>query len=176
MKSFAVRALLLIAASLLLFGCASPLFDVGRSETVLPLSRAWIDGRLVEYVTTDVSDADTARMIGVNYAPRLAQGIKSAPGQSVLERVYKFEAGKQFSVFQSAPQPVGPESQDKSYSPLWRLVHVRWVDGAAPRELRSEEQILAAEERGQIRLEVTDIVVNCPITREVGGVGLRGVR
>lgn len=176
METIAVRAWLFATLSLLLPGCASPLFDVGRTETVLPLSRAWVSARVVEYVTTDVSDEATARMMGVNFAPRLAGGLKAGPGQSLLERVYKFSAGEQISVFQSAPSPVGPDSRDPSYSPLWRLVLVRWAGGAVPRELKSEEQILAAEERGEVILELTEIVVNCPVTREVGGSSLKGVR
>jgi hypothetical protein len=172
-----VRARLFLALIVsLLAGCASPIFDVDRTETVLPLSRAWIDGRVVDYVATDASDLAMARMMGINYAPRLALSAKAAPGTSLLERVYKFPNGEQISVFQSAPSPVGPESQDKSYSPLWRMVFVTWAPGAKVRELKSEEQILAAEERKELVLDVTDIVVNCPVTRGPGGQALKGVR
>jgi hypothetical protein len=169
------RLVLALVVSLLA-GCASPIFDVGRTETVLPLSRAWIDGRVVEYVVTDASDLAMARMMGINHAPRLALAAKAAPGTSVLERVYKFPQGEQISVFQSAPKPVGPESQDKSYSPLWRMVYVTWAGTAKVRELKSEEEILAAEERKELVLEVTDIVVNCPVTRGPAGQALKGVR
>ena len=62
-----------------LTGCASTLFDVGRSETVLPLNRAWVDGRSVEYVTTDISDAAMAKAMGANHVPRLAEAISTQP-------------------------------------------------------------------------------------------------
>ena len=165
-----------ILSASLLAGCASPLFDVGRTETVLPLSRAWIDGRVVEYVTTDISDSGMAKMMGANYVPRLSEALRSSPGKSIVERVYKFPKGEQISVFQSAPNPVGAENQDQSYSPLWRVVLVNWNIPAAARELKSEEAVLAAEEKKEISLEVTDIVVNCPVTRARGGQALRGVR
>ena len=33
------------------------------------------------------------------------------------------------------------------------------------RVLKSEEELLAAEERGDVALEQTEVVVNCPVTR-----------
>ncbi len=168
-----IPALLL---ALLLSACAHPGFDVGRSETVLPLNRAWMDGRVVEYVTTDISDLAMAKMTGVNYVPRLADALDTAPGRSVVERVYKFAQEEQISIFQSAPHPVGADNQNRSYSPLWRVVMVRWTNPANARELKSEEALLAAEERKELSLETTNIVVNCPVTRVQGGHGLKGVR
>lgn len=172
-----MRAVYLLAICLpLLAACASPLFDVGRSETVLPVSRAWVDGRIVEYITTDISDQAMARMMGANHVPALAAAIKSVPGQSIVERVYKFPNEEQISIFQSAPSPVGAENRDRSYSPLWRVVMVRWNNPAMGRELKSEEELLAAEDKKQVSLELTDIVVNCPVTRSASGQALRGVR
>lgn len=160
----------------LLAGCASPVFDAGRTEAVLPLNRAWIDGRMVEYVTTDISDLRMASVLGVNFVPRLTQAVKATPGSSVLERVYKFQNDEQISVFQSAPDPVGAENLDQSYSPLWRLVLVKWADKSKARELRSEEEVLKAADRDELALEVTDIVINCPVVRGRGGQALKGVR
>lgn len=172
----AIPALVLAGAALLIAGCANPLFDAGRGETVLPLNRAWVDGRQVEYVTTDVSDAAMASMLGVNFVPRLALATKAATGTSLLERVYKFSRDEQISVFQSGPDPAGAANADRDYSPLWRLVLVTWTVPAAVRELRSEAEILAAEERRELTLEVTGVVVNCPVTRGPDGRALRGVR
>ena len=173
----ALRRVCLLAFVIpLLTACASPLFDVGESETVLPVSRAWVDGRMVEYITTDISDLAMATKVGVNHVPRLAAAVHAGPGQSLLERVYKFAGNEQISVFQSAPDPVAANNLDRDYSPLWRVAWVRWQDQASRRELRSEEDVLAAEQRNEVVLEVTDIVVNCPVTRRVGGRGLKGVR
>jgi hypothetical protein len=168
--AFAAATLPLLAA------CASPLFDVNGSETALPLSRAWFDGRKVDYITTDASDATMAAMMGINHAPRLADALAAPGRRSTVERVYKFAAGEQISVFQSAPAPLGAAQPDPAYSPLWRLVMVHKQRTAPRRELRSEEEVLAAAERGEVWLEVTDIVVNCPITRPADGVALKGVR
>lgn len=172
-----MRIQLLVTISLsLLTACASPFFDAGRSETVLPVNRAWVDGRVVEYVTTDISDLTMARMMGANHVPSLAFAVKSTPGQSLVQRVYKFANEEQISIFQSAPNPVGSENRDRSYSPLWRVVMVRWNALAPKREFKSEEELLAAEEKKEVSLEVTDIVVNCPITRSGSSQSLKGVR
>lgn len=170
------NALATVLFASLLSACASPFFDAGRTETVLPLNRAWIGGRVVEYVTTDISDLGMARMMGANYVPRLSHALTATPGRSLVERVYKFPGEEQISVFQSAPNPVGSENMDRSYSPLWRVVLVKWTNPAAVRELKSEEALLAAEEKKELSLEVTDIVVNCPVTRAHGGQAIKGVR
>jgi hypothetical protein len=171
-----MKKLFIAVITILLSGCASPIFDVGRTETVLPLSRAWFEGRMVEYVTTDISDLNMAQMMGANYAPRLKGAISSQPGASLVERVYKFVNGEQISIFQSAPNPTGPENKDKAYSPLWRVAEVKWLVAPGNRTLKSEEELLAAKERGHVSINDTDIVVNCPITRGADNNSLKGVR
>jgi hypothetical protein len=171
-----LRSIFVLTLGIFLTGCASPIFDVGRTETVLQLSRAWVDNRIVEYITTDISDSAMATMMGANHVPRLADAVKLQPGKSLTERVYKFPNDEQISIFQSAPNPVGAENQDRSYSPLWRVVFVRWVNPALAHEIRSEEALLAAHESKQVTLETTDIVINCPITRAANRQALRGVR
>jgi len=135
--------------ALLLSGCAAP------TGVTLPRLEAWVDGRRVEYVTTDISDGAMAAQGGVNHVPRLAGAIGTGAA-SLTERVYKFSDGAQISVFASGPP-------DANYSPLWRLVLVHWKPAKPARELRSEEAVLAAADAGDVELAVTGIVVNCPI-------------
>ncbi|MDX5364135.1 MAG: hypothetical protein LPJ91_08285 [Pseudazoarcus pumilus] len=170
------RYLLTIIPALLLTACVSPRFDAGGRETVLPLQRAWFEGQIVEYVTTDVSDRAMAEAHGINHVPRLAEAAALRGAQALTSRVYKFPAGEQIGVFQSSPNPAGSRNTDLAYSPLWRVVMVRWLRAEAVTELKSEEAVLAAEERGDLALEVTDIVINCPVTRSADGTALRGLR
>lgn len=175
-------ALPVTLAAGLLVGCA--VFEPAPPEgprVSLPLQQAWVDGRLVDYVTTDTSDAAMARMMGVNHVPRLAQTLprpsaSGLPARSALERVYKFVDDVQINIFPSAPVPVGADNRDAAYSPLWLVVEVRWAAGRTPRLLTDEESVLAAAERGELSLRVTDIVVNCPVVRSADGKALRGVR
>lgn len=163
-----------LLASLLVCACSALPDSGGHPVVSLPLNFAWVDGRKVEYVTTDISDPAMARALGVNLVPRLAQAIPGPGRVSVVERVYKFMDDSQITVFQSAPSPTGPANADASYSPLWRMVLVRWNKPSLARELKSEEQILSAEESGELTLELTNIVVNCPITRSVDGKAIGG--
>ena len=158
----------------LLAACAT--FDAGRTETVLKLQQAWVDGKKVEYVSTDISDAAAARQNGVNYVARLADAISTEGRRSLVERVYKFPNGEQISIFASAPTPAGGANTDTNYSPLWRLVMVSWLKPELKRELKSEEELLAAQERGEVALRVTNIVANCPIIRSADGARLAGSR
>ena len=160
-------------------GCST--LDGGRvpNAIVMPALSGWYDGRAVRYVVTDVSHADVARMMGANTASRLSDALPpgNSPGvRNAIERVYKFPDTGQPSVFPSIPVPLGPDSRDAAYSPIWRVVEIRWNAGRVARELKSEEQILAATERGDTTLALTGIVINCPVIWVDGQPLLPGTR
>ena len=157
----------------LLLGAASAFAQAQPQEITLPLKEAWFEGQIVHYVSTDISDPGIAKKQGINYVPALADTLK--PGMPV-ERAYKFPGDEQATVLPSIPRPVGGANADATYSPLWVLVMVRWKPGVTQHTLTSEEAVLAAEAAGEVALDVTGIVVNCPITRGVDGTALRGVR
>ncbi len=163
-------AWVLIAA--VLTACSS--HDIAPNSAVLPAFQAWYEGQRVWYITTDVSDRGMARQMNANYVPRLQDAIPPHPKppgmRSVLERVYGFPGKEQGSVFASIPRPLGPDSEDKSYSPLWLMYEVNWKPGFNVEELRSEEAVLAAEEAGKVNLVRTTVVVNCPIVAAPGDV------
>lgn len=151
--------------------CAS-----GPPSVTLPLQQGWFDGEAVFYVTTDVSDAAVARDKQANYAPRLAGAAGPTGPASPLDTVYAVTNFAQGGVFASAPEPIGPLSRDAAYSPLWRMVAVTWNDPAQAGVLKSEEQVLAAEQAGQVRLVRTNVVLNCPIVHRGPRGGLPGVQ
>ena len=166
----------------LLAGCATspvaplaPAAPALATEVTLPLVSAWYEGGLVQYISTDVSDAAMARAKDMNFVPGLALALK--PGQpSLVERIYVFPDGSQRNVLPSMPDPVGYASTDKSYSPLWHLHAVAWQAGRTHRELRSEVQILDAVERGDVTLTPLRIVANCPVVYSAKGGLLPGTR
>jgi hypothetical protein len=148
-------------------------------QVQMPARRGWFEGEAVLYVTTDVSHADVAADQGANFAPRLAlalPGGQRLPGQRTsVDKVYAITNFEQPSVFASAPRPVGPASADTAYSPLWQMVKVTWQPGGRPRELRAEEAVLSAAERGEVTLEPTPVVLNCPIVQRAGQGALPGL-
>jgi hypothetical protein len=50
-----------------------------------------------------------------------------------------------------------------NYTPLWAVRMVTWEDGVTPRTLRSEAEVEAALAAGEVTIEETDLVVNCPV-------------
>jgi hypothetical protein len=170
---------LAVIASAGLAGCALPPPGPVMPGVQLPLRQGWFEGEAVFYVTTDVSDAEVAAQQGANFAPRLANALPrgtSLPHQpSSVDRVYAVTNFEQANVFASAPLPMGPTNRERAYSPLWRMVAVTWAAGHPPRRLTSEEQILAAADHGAVQLEVTGVVLNCPIVHRGTRGGLEGV-
>ncbi|MEO6625568.1 MAG: hypothetical protein ABIN37_12160 [Burkholderiaceae bacterium] len=177
-----VRVSLVLAVLCVVSACSSVPDGAQRGSPFieLPAVAGWYEGQPVHYVTTDISDATMAAGAGVNFAPRLADALPpegNRPGSNYpVERIYKFTNSDQGSVLPSAPVPTGPGNRDRAYSPLWVLVLVTWGGGQTPRTLRSEEEVLAAQESGLISLQPTRIVVNCPVIITSQGGALRDAR
>lgn len=51
---------------------------------------------------------------------------------------------------------------DKDYSPLWQTNFVKWNNNTTARELKSVEEILAAQKNGELTITETNIIVNSP--------------
>jgi hypothetical protein len=51
---------------------------------------------------------------------------------------------------------------DKGYSPIVHLNLVKWNDNATARELRSAEEILIAQNNGELEIARTNILINSP--------------
>lgn len=170
---------LLLGALLLPLGLgACALGPAGKPalRVSLPLNPGWFDGQAVFYITTEVSDAGVAREKGAIHTPRLADALPPAgSGQrNPTDRVYAVMNFEQAPVFASAPLPVGPDNREDAYTPLWQMVMVTWRAGATPRALRSQEEVLAAEEAQQLTLTVTRVVLNCAIVHRAERGGLPG--
>ena len=172
---------LALGACLLLSACATPDPRQSMPYANLPLQRGWFEGKTVFYITTDVSDAAVARDKNANFAPRLAaalpalQAKSQTPQASSVDKVYAFADIDQGNVFASAPLPMGHTNREAAYSPLWQMLIVTWKPGADKRVLKSEEEVLDAQEKGWVALLFTGVVVNCPIVHRGALGGLAGV-
>jgi hypothetical protein len=130
----------------------------------IPLLKGYENGSEIYFIATDVSDnktaADATNMTGfeVNYAPLLAQTPESARAQA-----YAFTNGisgdGQFG-FQVPVTTAKPGAE--GYSALWQINLVAWNDNATSRELKSVEEITAAEQNGELSINQTDIIANHP--------------
>lgn len=164
------------ALLLTLAGCAPHLINPVVSNpggasvfAQLPLRSGWFEGEAVHYLTTDASDAETARKLNANFAPGLAAALRDPTARGLVARIYKFTNVDQGTVLPSAPTPLGFENRDRGYSPLWVLIEVTWADPRQARLLTSEEEVLAAQDKLEVVLEDTGIVVNCPVVVSARG-------
>jgi hypothetical protein len=130
----------------------------------IPLVMGYADGNEVFYITTEASVEEVANHLTdltgfrVVYTPALAKTPSSA-----LANIYEFTNGVEGTGpagFQ--PNVADSEPGDAEYSPAWAVQHVTWADESEPRELTSEDEILAAAEAGELTIEATGVVVNCP--------------
>jgi hypothetical protein len=137
----------------------------------IPLSKGYIDGNIAYFIAVDASDKKVVSSITnntgfpVNYAPLLAQTPNSSRGQGyIFTNGIKGEGpnGFQIPVANAVPG-------DQDYSPLWQTNFVKWNDNATARELKSVEEIMAAQSNGELTITNTNIIVNSPAIKWQGG-------
>ena len=148
--------------------------DPANATATLPLIFCWYKGQVLFYIRIDTSDLATAQQQGLNYVPQLANVLTSSP--AAYDDIYTFTNFNQFNVVPSAPDPVGPQSTDSNYQPLWQVSQVAWNAGSKARTLRSEEEILAASKGGEVTITKTNVIINCPIVFRPGAGKLPNVK
>ena len=140
-------------------------------EIDIPMMKGYENGSEIFFIATDSSDNETATQITnqtgfrVNFAPLLAETPENATGKGyIFENGVEGEGplGFQLPVINARPVQEG-------YSPLLQINRVTWNEGAQPTELRSEQDIIAASDAGQLSIEATDIIVNHPAVQWEGG-------
>ncbi|MBI5945951.1 MAG: hypothetical protein HY864_16440 [Chloroflexi bacterium] len=162
---FVLVALLVIVAA----GCAPK--ESGPAKVELPAGKAFAEGQEIYFVHTEVSDPDIAKLLSdmmtspVLYVPSLA----NVPDES-LANVYVFENGLtgmgplgfQADVFDNPPGTDG-------YSPLRRLNVVKWADPSTAVTFTSVDEIMAAQDAGEVTIAQPGVVVNMPFVVWDGG-------
>ena len=130
----------------------------------IPVSKGYVDGKIAYFVATDASDKKAVESIAnntgyqINFAPILAQTPESERGQGYL--FLNGINGKAPNGFQLPVANAVPGDED--YSPIWESNFVTWNDNATARELKSVEEILAAQNNGELNIAETNIIVNSP--------------
>ena len=137
----------------------------------IPLSNGYVDGKIAYFIATDASDEQAVKSImnntgfTINYAPIIAQIPESQRGQGYLFlNGIKGEApnGFQLPVANAVPG-------DEDYSPIWESNFVKWNDNATAKELKSVEEVLSAQNSGELTVTETDIIVNSPAVNYTSG-------
>lgn len=159
-----------LALSVILAACNTQTQSTGSFAQV-PAGLAYAEGKEIYFTHTEASDSGIAEKLTnmmkspVIYVPSLAQ----VP-ESTLANVYVFENGVtgkgplgfQPDVFNNPPGTDG-------YSPLRQIILTKWADGIKAVELKSEAEILQAEQDGKLTTVKPGVVVNMPFLVWDGG-------
>ncbi len=186
----AVRGLFAAAlgAAVLLAACSAPASTPTPGPTQIPTAMAVMSGQSgagdlaplikgyhkgleVTFIHTEASDSQVADMLTRMMGPKvvLVPGLSQSP-DAALANVYVFTNGIAGSgPFGSQPDVFDTVPGDENYSPLRRVNLVTWRPGKPPREVRSVEEIKAAETAGEVQITPSGAVVNMPILDWPGG-------
>ena len=130
----------------------------------VPVSKGYVNGNISFFIASDapvkeiVSSVTNTTNFEINYAPSLSNTSESARQQGyVFTNGIKGEgqAGFQLPVASSTPD-------DENYSPLFAINYVEWNEGSNARVLKSVNEVLEAQNNGEISVTKTNIVINSP--------------
>jgi hypothetical protein len=137
----------------------------------IPMMKGYHNGNEIFFIATDASDYQTAAAITnqtgfkVNVSP-----VLSKASESVLNQAYGFTNGiPGVGPFGYQLPVVAAKPGDQGFSPLWKLNLVEWNQNANPKELKSAQEIMAAQQNGSLSIKKTDVVVNHPVVKWDGG-------
>jgi hypothetical protein len=121
-----------------------------------PVTYGYYDGHVDWMLSTDVSSKTEAASSNINYAPKL-----------LTQPAAKFPSLYLISGPAATGQPMvfGSEPGKDDYSPLWDEVTVKWKPGVTPVLLTKDDQINELAGKGQLTVDPTPVVLNCPIVK-----------
>jgi hypothetical protein len=141
---------------------AVALVNAGPNMGMGPMHRAsvsaflgYYDGHKDTFLSTDISNAASAKAEHINFSHKLGASSKTA------EEIYLVmgkAASGQLPVFSSEPG-------ESTYTPLWHEEFVTWKAGSTPQLLVKDDQITQLQKQGMLSVRETSIVLNCPIVK-----------
>jgi hypothetical protein len=133
------------------------------------LAKGYVNGKIAFFIATDASDNQTTASITknpgfkVNFAPALALSPESTRQQG-----YEFINGVRGEGSFGFQLPVASALPgDKNYTPLvqlnfWNSNSSSTSSTVTVRELKSFDEIMAAQKNGELTIAKTNIVINSP--------------
>ena len=137
----------------------------------IPLIKGYVNGKEMYMIATDASDKKTADAITnkTGFKANVAPVLFKTP-TDVLAQTYVFKNGiKGDGLFGFQSPVLSAKPGDEGYSPLYQINKVEWVNQENAQELKSVDEIVAAENNGQLKIEKTSAVVNKPAVKWDGG-------
>jgi len=170
-KKTAWGILSVLTFALVLTACNTSGKEGGQFASI-PAGKGYAEGYEIYFAHTEASDVNIAKTLTdmMKSPVLLVPSLAEAP-DSMLAHVYVFENGVKGTGplgFQPDVFDAPPKISDK-YTPLRRLITVRWNDSATPRELKAAAEIAAAQEQGELTTIPTKVVINRPFLTWYGG-------
>jgi len=154
-----------IAGSILKLSFANVAVDI-------PLMKSYYNGEEAFFIATESSDKTHADLLTEKNNWKVVEApVLSKSPAAALANVYMFtngvagqgSMGHQPDVFDSTP------AQTNDYSPFRKITHVTWSDEGKAKELKSVDEIMAAQTAGDVTLQETVIVMNYPMIKWSAG-------
>lgn len=176
------KTIIFLMLSLVLLSACVKQKPVKQSEEFyekIPIINGYYKGEEVWFIHPDVSNAEISEKLTrmINYKTLYVPKHNEAVDASKLAKLYVFTNGVnhkgvkpwgggpfgyQIDIFDSIPG-------DKKYTALRRPYVVTWNENSKPRILKTEEELLEAEKKGELTIKETDFVVNVPMIKWPGG-------
>jgi len=133
-------------------------------KITIPVEKGYVNGNISYFISTDASEqmivssvANTTKF-NVNYAPTLADTQENTRQQG-----YVFINGVQGNGTFDHQLPIATASaDDDGYSPLFEINYVSWNNGSQPKVLKSAQEVLDAQAKGEVTIKKSNIVINSP--------------
>jgi hypothetical protein len=133
----------------------------------IPISKGYVDGNVSYFISTDASEKNVVSSVSnstkfeINYAPSLANTSESSRQQGyVFINGIKGEGPSGFQL------PVASASPgDEGYSPLFEINYVKWNDESNSRVLKTADEVLGAQNNGELTITKSNIVINSPFVQ-----------
>lgn len=142
-----------------------------QSNLTIPNVKGFVKSQEVLFIHTEASDKDVSELLTnmMNSPVVHVPAIGKVP-EDALAKVYVFTNG----VSGGGPMGFQPDvfdwvPGDAGYSPLRRLNLVTWKEEVTARELHSVEEIMGAEDSGELSIEEKEVVINMPFVKWQGG-------
>lgn len=151
-------------------GCNAATSGSGDFASI-PVGKGYSEGEEIFFSHTEASDQDiSTTLTNMMKSPVIYVPASGKSPEEMLAKVYVFEngisgrgpLGYQVDVFDNPPGTTG-------YSPLRKIIKVKWNDSSKSRLIKSSSDILAAEKNGELVTSSTSVVVNMPFMVWSGG-------
>jgi hypothetical protein len=130
----------------------------------IPVEKGYVNGNVSYFISTDaseqmiVSSVTNTTKFNVNYAPTLADTPEVSRQQG-----YVFTNGVEGNGTFDHQLPIATASaNDDGYSPLFEINYVTWNNGSQPKVLKSAQEVLDAQSKGELTVVKSNVVINSP--------------